>query len=348
MTSAAQTLLFRLLCLDPVHVGIGQDIMGEVDLPIDREPQTGVPRIPGPTLKGGFRAHARWKLRMENTLGTQYCPGDKPVDEDEEWSRTDLCGVRNCPICQTFGWPAYPQGAQVKPGSEGRIFFSDARLAFFPAVTNHGTLWFTTPGRACAYLDMGKALGVPPADPLLEIYPELVFGQDVVFAMSQAYADLNVGWIKITGLPCDAQTDASPLKEVVQTLRDINGQNCFPTRTFWEMVSSRTILLDETNFYRVVETCLERRTCNKINVETGTVQDDALFSYEALPRHTLLYSRLTIADQGFPNRTDDFPYDSPLAICNKAREGLARMGIGGLQTRGLGSILVEPLTPSAL
>lgn len=57
--------VLRFFTLDPLHIGVGQDIMGEVDLPIDRESETGVPRIPGTALKGGFRAHAAWKLKMD-------------------------------------------------------------------------------------------------------------------------------------------------------------------------------------------------------------------------------------------------------------------------------------------
>ena len=35
--------VLRFFTLDPLHIGVGQDIMGEVDLPIDRESETNVP-----------------------------------------------------------------------------------------------------------------------------------------------------------------------------------------------------------------------------------------------------------------------------------------------------------------
>lgn len=344
MTEHANYKVFRLLCLDPVHVGIGQDITGEVDLPIDREPESGVPRIPGSTLKGGYRSHVRWKLIMQGSrFSHMRCPGDRPTEEDEERPEdapsVTLCGTSDCPICQTFGWPEH----SARPGNEGRVFFSDARLAFFPAVTDHGTLWFSTPGRAAAYLDMGAELPEISDNPLYRSQPELAFGNGYYFSVSKDFSDLLVGWIEIKGLPYEGLGQDSPLAKVVAKLRNMNSCPPFPLQSFWKTVSERTVLLEETSFYRVVETCLERRTCNRIDEDTGTVVEGALFSYEALPRYTLLYSRMTWETDRFPLVAGSVTYHSPLEICDLAREGLARMGIGGLQTRGLGSILVEPL-----
>ena len=113
----------------------------------------------------------------------------------------------------------------------------------------------------------------------------------------------------------------------------------FPTEEYWQHIVSSTVLLDEKNFYRLVETCLERRTCNRVDQETGTVAKGALFSYEALPRASLLCSRI-FAEKSLPG-TIEGGYKSPLAVCELAEEGFARMGIGGMQTRGLGSLLIK-------
>ncbi|MGB5685357.1 MAG: hypothetical protein WBM35_06080, partial [Candidatus Electrothrix sp.] len=83
----------------------------------------------------------------------------------------------------------------------------------------------------------------------------------------------------------------------------------------------------------------------RVDQDTGTVADGALFSYEALPRASLLSTRIH-AERSFPENLPgeiDGDSASPFAVCELAREGFARMGIGGMQTRGLGSLLVEPL-----
>ena len=150
------------------------------------------------------------------------------------------------------------------------------------------------------------------------------------------------------------------MQQVVEALRNATLQDStlkFPTEEYWRYLVGKTILLDESNFYRLVETCLERRTCNRVDQETGTVAQGALFSYEALPRASLLCSRIFMitamrqnfllcsrifAEESFPETiTIDGGHASPLAVCTLAREGFARMGIGGMQTRGLGSLLVD-------
>lgn len=340
--------ILRLFTLDPLHIGVGQDIMGEVDLPIDRESETGVPRIPGTALKGGFRAHAAWKLKMDGKKD-KPCPGDQPGAQQGEPEkskgpllREQYCGISTCPICQTFGYPSIKLknkegGSESIPGHEGRVYFRDARLAFFPAATNQGTVWFSTPGRAAAWLNV---------DILNVDFPELFVSNSSSFALwlnqEHPVSSIKVGWISISGMK--TTTDNEPgLQQLITALRQVTD-GTFPTKEYWQHIISHCVLLDESNFYRVVETCLERRTCNRVDQDTGTVAAGALFSYEALPRTSLLYSRMHT--DGFFDGKRIGEYASPLDICELASEGFARMGIGGMQTRGLGSLLVEPFRSS--
>lgn len=318
--------MLRLFTLDPLHIGVGQDIMGEVDLPIDRESETGVPRIPGTALKGGFRAHAAWKLKLDGTKD-KHCPGDQPEDGKTAAQRTraDYCPIESCPICQTFGFPSLNIQKEQIAGHEGRVWFRDARLSFFPALTDKGTLWFSTPGRAAAWLELKGCE-----------YPELLMADgDFALSLGKAITELRVGWISISGIEQNSSGNAQ-IQEVVEALR--NSKLKFPTKEYWQHIVSKTVLLDEKNFYRLVETCLERRTCNRVDQDTGTVANGALFSYEALPRASLLCSRI-FAEKSLPSAVDGFA--SPLEVCKLAKEGFARMGIGGMQTRGLGSLLAE-------
>ena len=335
--------VLRLFTLDPLHIGVGQDIMGEVDLPIDREEETGVPRIPGTSLKGGFRSHAAWYLKMDNRK-PKPCPGEQPAAQDgpapgmeeRQLTQDDFCKYKTCPLCQAFGYPSLKlkgEGQEKKEirGHEGRIWFRDARLAFFPAVTDRGTFWFSTPGRAAAYLQL-EITNAAPGWPELS----LALSEDTALAVNPDITEMVVGWIRIAEIK--ETTSDKPVRDVLDALKKPSMD--FPSEEYWRYIAGRTLLLDETNFYRVVETCLERRTCNRVDPETGAVRSGALFSYEALPRNSLLYSRLSVDNSGF-KASDGI--SSLEEVCNLAREGMARMGIGGLQTRGLGSVLVEEL-----
>jgi len=331
--------LLRMFTLDPLHIGVGQNIMGEVDLPIDREEETGVPRIPGTALKGAFRGHAAWKLKMQGQK-EKPCPGEQPAAQDgpapgmeeEQLTRDSFCKIKTCPLCRAFGYPSLKlkSGEDIK-GHEGRIWFRDARLAFFPAMTNRGTYWFSTPARAAAYLDM-KPENVPSGRWVSGPYP----ADDLALTVNPDISRLVVGWMEISAM--EASSEDKDVSKILENLKE--KEICFPDKKYWRYIAGHTILLDETNFYRVVETCLERRTCNRVDPATGAVADGALFSYEALPRNSLLYSRLSVDNSGFEADGD---LSSLEAVCDLAGEGLARMGIGGLQTRGLGSILMEQL-----
>ena len=49
-----EALLLFVHALSPLHVGIGQGV-GLIDLPIAREKATGLPILPGSSLKGALR-----------------------------------------------------------------------------------------------------------------------------------------------------------------------------------------------------------------------------------------------------------------------------------------------------
>jgi CRISPR/Cas system CMR subunit Cmr4 (Cas7 group RAMP superfamily) len=160
---------------------------------------------------------------------------------------------------------------------------------------------------------------------------------DFALSVGKAIPSLRVGWLAISGIA--ASSENKQVQQVVAALRNSKSTPEFPTKEYWQHIVNNAVLLDEGNFYRLVETCLERRTCNRVDQETGTVAQGALFSYEALPRASLLCSRI-FAEKLF-SKTIDCGYASPIEVCKLAEEGFARMGIGGMQTRGLGSLLIQ-------
>jgi CRISPR-associated protein Cmr4 len=101
------TRLLLVHALSPVHCGTGQAI-GGIDLPIAREKPTGIPLIPGSSVKGVLQAA-------------------KPTDEDLHRA--------------VFG--PLTENASDNAGS---VQFSDANLAFLPVRSLRGTFaWVTSP-----------------------------------------------------------------------------------------------------------------------------------------------------------------------------------------------------------
>lgn len=96
---------YRAICLEPVHIGTGEYQLGRVDNTIVREPATGIPKIPGTSLAGIFRAHSNEDYKI--------LYGGK----DENGSNKMI---------------------------KSKLSFSDARVVYFPVKSNLGTVWITT------------------------------------------------------------------------------------------------------------------------------------------------------------------------------------------------------------
>src|SRR5437899_8406014 len=123
--------------LSPLHAGIGQGA-GVIDLPIAREKATGLPFLPGSSLKGALRA---------------LC------EEDQ--------GTRKNMRRKVFG----PDTASSDPNSDyaSSIQFSDQRLLLLPIRSLAGTFaWVTSPyvlRRLVRDLQDIQLSPVPPAIP---------------------------------------------------------------------------------------------------------------------------------------------------------------------------------------
>jgi CRISPR-associated protein Cmr4 len=111
-------------------------------------------------------------------------------------------------------------------------------------------------------------------------------------------------------------------------------------------VKERAILVSDTLFSHVVNSNLEVRTSVKINPETGAASDGALFTYEAMPRATILW--LDVVEDNF---RDNFPEDhdkakelghtTPLDVVTSGLKLAELLGIGGMGTRGFGRVHLE-------
>src|SRR5438270_6115937 len=103
-----ETRLTLIHAMSPLHAGTGQSV-GAIDLPIARERPTGIPLIPGSSIKGALRARSQGK--------------------DAQMTR------------DVFG----PDTASSSDHS-GSVQFSDAHLLLMPVRSVRGTFaWVTSP-----------------------------------------------------------------------------------------------------------------------------------------------------------------------------------------------------------
>ena len=297
------------LAVDPVHVGTGGARLGRVDLTIVRDPVTRVPKIPGSSLAGVYRAYGAMAL-------SKYprCAG---LGQPDERGQDGHCGQADCPICTVFGFARGRGG-----GFAGLAGFSDAQVLLFPVATRQGPLWVTCPGAL-------RFITCELDDRELE---------DALYRSCSSPQPLNLGWLRFEVKKHDKA------ERVAQKLEKLQLPDYIRQR--WGILSDKL-------FSHVVNSNLEVRTSVSIDPKTGAAEEGALFSYEALPRATVLVWEIICKNPAHFRVGEKLPkpenLDGVYNIAAEAHPYLEQLGIGGMGTRGMGRLRVlSPPRPSSL
>jgi len=304
------------LALDPIHVGTGGARIGRVDLTIVRDPVTQVPKIPGSSLAGVYRTYVAMHFEEERQQQKQngqqvrekpFYPDCAGLGLDENRGH---CRQPDCPVCTVFG---FARGAGQEGGFAGLAAFTDAHVLLFPVPTRQGPMWLTSP-MALEWVGL-EVSGVD---------------ENAVYLENDAQNPLNLGWLLLPVKACAQMTE----------IKDRLGDLSVP-----EHIRNRVALVPDRLFAHIVNSNLEVRTSVSINPETGAAEDKALFSYEALPRGTVLVWEI-IAKNPAHFRIGSQPItavSNPGDVHEKAKQAhsyLEYLGIGGMGTRGMGRLKV--------
>ncbi|ACI21835.1 MULTISPECIES: type III-B CRISPR module RAMP protein Cmr4 [Thermodesulfovibrio] len=300
------------IALDPIHIGSGGSRLGRVDLPIVREPGINLPKIPGTSISGPARAYTA--LQTNKYLwkhGEQEfsCAG-RGGDGGEKH-----CGKINpaCPVCIPYGF-SKGTGNSI----HGLAQFFDAHIVFFPVASMIGPVWITSP-MALEGLGLQRNFAVNDNS----FYP----------LGTQIQSDkLNFGWLMLK--------------------KDNSGQgnlNNLSPEISSDIIKQRAVLVSDRLFSHVVNRNLEVRTSVSIDPQTGTAEEKALFTYEAIPRGTVLAfdiiynSGKALRIGGRELKTEGNADVGTAWVKAQVEKGLKLfeiLGIGGMGTRGMGRIKI--------
>ena len=217
------------------------------------------------------------------------------------------CGDPHCPICVTFGFAGTQNGS-----FQGLAQFFDARLLFFPVHSLAGPVWVTCP----------EALND------LEITTNGPVDEQVRVASGvKQSGKLNLGWLML----------------------EVASNNFAPQVTHVpQEILIRSVLVSNKMFGHIVNDNLEVRTSVSIDPQTGAAANQALFTYEALPRASVLYFEVIVSDPKFYRINGQIPLNGDIEKAKDAvRKGLelfASLGVGGMNTRGMGRMCVLNLS----
>lgn len=322
MTNPYEIKRYYCMALDPIHVGTGGYRLGRVDNTIVREPGTDLPKIPGTSISGVARAYTALAIQsndpnkqkyLKQEIDAQGRPLYKSCAGKGGEGGEAHCGRKDCEVCVSYGF------SKGKKSFHGMAQFSDARIMFFPVHSMVGPIWITSPS-------ILKEFGVRT-----EVSEERIKFIKNNFARDR----LNLGWLMLkkdeadSGLfsvPWDNFPDFSSVQSEIQ-----------------EIIENRLLLIPDTLFAQIVNDNLEVRTSVAIDPATGAAEEGALYTYEAIPRATVLWFTVTHNDPGnfrINGKEIGLNIDQIIENMEKGLRYLKILGIGGMNTRGMGRLKV--------
>jgi CRISPR-associated protein Cmr4 len=284
-----KTQLLFVHARSPLHAGTGQGV-GAIDLPIAREKATGLPYLPGSSLKGPLR---------------------------------DRChGVDPAVTSVVFG-----PDTNAASDHSGAAVFSDARLLLLPVRSFAGTFaWVTSPYLLERFLEDAHSCQVKPADTLK--VPNPIFNEDQAQGFVAQDASIlgvhdNVVLEDLDlELVCDPDTKnwANWLEKLLlmsacpgchvsnsSDAVDTNPPDQSATRrtppTLGNVgqIAKRLCIVHDDVMGFLLDTATEVVARVKINDDTKTVQKGGLWYEESLPTESLLVGTVVSIDSPAKN-----------------------------------------------
>ncbi len=301
-----ETFTFLGMALDPIHVGMGGTRLGRVDNTIVRDPVTKMPKIPGSSLAGVMRAYT--------AMANEKYPNCAGLGQPEHGGAGGHCGQADCPVCTVFG---FARGKDSDGGFAGLAGFSDMHVLLFPVASQLGPQWITCP----------MVLRQLRSNELQDID---VFSNENAIYRKEKVGALNLGWLLLpveTDPKWDDHTAILNRFDIPPSITDHLG------------------IVSDKLFAHIVNSNLEVRTSVAIDPATGSAVEGALFTYEALPRGTVLVWEMTCRNpKHFKINGDDVTaVESPEEVRDVVADAhpyLENLGIGGMGSRGMGRLHV--------
>jgi len=257
---------YLLKVLTSLHIGAGQGL-GHVDLPIVREAHTNFPYIPGTSLKGALR-----NLEINQVARAR---GEKP-SQVEERLKSDQKEEDILRLAKIFGVAG--EGAEEgKEVGAGKVLFSDAFIVLFPVKSAKGIFSLTT----CPYV-INRFFELLGIDQRVKDVPE---GKVKVLS-TKDHRNLINNKLLLEEFVFEAE-ESDELKKFVELVGVFVG----------EENKQRIVCVNDTDFMDFVSNYTEVQTHIKIDLDTGTVKEGALWTEEYVPAESVFAFSLVFLEE---------------------------------------------------
>lgn len=196
---------------------------------------------------------------------------------------------------------------------QGMLRFYDGQILFFPVNSMQGTVWVTTKELLEYWFDQDGTVSVP--------FPETI-DDDKIIALKGINGNntINLGWLLLK------------VQKLVENKKEIKLPDEMNKRL------GKIIMVSQKLFTHIVNDNLEVRTSVRIDPETGAAEKTGLFTYEAMPRGTVIGFEICCDERR--GKDNSLTYDNISPLLSKAYNYLKMLGIGGMETRGFGRLEV--------
>jgi len=284
-----KTVLF-MLCETALHAGSGSEL-GIVDLPIQREKHTNYPKVDSSSLKGCLREAFNTNDKKSN------------ISENIKLDKQELISI-------VFG----PEDDGQR--HSGSVAFCDARLLLFPVKSVKGVFaWITCPGVIKKFISDMELAGISVNLEVPDIHT-VALGSKIIIN-----DDEEKGSVILEEFTFNNVVE----NEKCSDLADWISEHSFPQSNecnyLKNWLKEKIIILDDNDFKDFVTMSTEVVTRIKINHDTGTVKDGALFTEEYLPSDAFLYSMI-MASGLFSDEKNKKRIEHNLKTCNLEAEDM--------------------------
>jgi CRISPR-associated protein Cmr4 len=279
--------------LSPLHAGTGHSVE-TIDLPIARARATGIPLLPGSSIKGVLRDRKR------------------PRDEDERAKREH--------------WAVFGPEHTEASAHAGALGITDARLLALPVRSFMGAFaWVSSPLLlTLARRDLAAAgQGTTLKDVASLTGPAARITKDSRVA--------HGGKVYLEDLDLPAKVGAEVDAWAAWLSRFVAPQS--------DMFTGRLVVVDDDTMSFLLETATQIDARVRIEAETGTVAQGALWYEESLPAETLLLG-LAMADRSRRSEVEM----KPEQVLRYALPGETAVQLGGKANVGRGRCRVVMLS----
>lgn len=296
--------------LSPLHAGTGQGV-GVIDLPIAREKATGIPYLPGSSIKGTLRDLCK-DHRKEKVFG----PKNDKADEHA-----------------------------------GAAQFADQRLLLLPIRSLAGTFaWVTSPYLLKRFLRDASDAGVanisnltPPTvdgEKCLVVKPYQINNQQVGCKLRLKVDGKDKVVLEDLDLTSTEDSQTSVWAELI-------SKYVFDETDWQKMLSERFCIVSDDVLSFLLDTATEITARIKLQEDYKTVQQGGLWYEEALPTETILYGFVLATPTGY-HKNNGLNEAAIFDVVEKSIGSVVQLGGKATVGRGLCHLSFQGAKPKVI